>query len=203
MCWRGLEPTHIQTESRWYILNAGMSKLAPRNQFHPSEIDSKNSKHVGGFLAAEYDLPKSEYICLVAFSVTIQKRSPTSHALSFLQVTGMASSTGTSFHGTTIPSVPDTDVQLVDGWQLGQMLERTGPLFAIDLKLVQQTTWNIHSGCSYAVQWLANHTFLQSNLLCIQTFQLWESKSWYFQCTLGPNLVFMFFRRWETLLQSY
>lgn len=77
-----------------------MSKPAPRNQFHSSESDSINSKqHVSGSLAAEYDLPKSEYVCFF----DIQKGPATSHVLSFLQVTGMASSTGTSVHGTTIP----------------------------------------------------------------------------------------------------
>ena len=36
-------------------------------------------------------------------------------------------------------------------------------------------------------QWLANHALLQSDLLCAQTFQLWESRSSYFQCSMSWN----------------
>lgn len=62
--WKSLHTLILSHADTYWNVAAGMSKLAPRNQFHSSESDSKNSKqHVSDSLAAEYDLPKSEYVC--------------------------------------------------------------------------------------------------------------------------------------------
>ena len=68
--WKSLHTLILNHADTYWNVAAGMSKLAPRNQFHSSESDSKNSKqHVSGSLAAEYDLPKSD----MSSSLTIQK----------------------------------------------------------------------------------------------------------------------------------